>query len=134
LHIKSGLRLTLVGTLFLMTGCNRAGTADYAISHVNIVDAEAGIVRAEATIVLNGKTISQIVASKDFTAPASLRVVDGSGKFVIPGLWDMHMHFRDAKRDLKWHWLVGLLRKRNTYGGDSINPLFRTRYVVETSR
>jgi len=128
LHIKSGLRLTLVGTLFWMTGCNRARTADYAISHVNIVDVEAGIVRADATIVLSGKTISQVVASKDFTAPASLRVVDGSGKFVIPGLWDMHMHFRDAKRDLKMDVANGVLGVRNL--GGTIDEVFGLRYAV----
>jgi imidazolonepropionase-like amidohydrolase len=27
-------------------------------------------------------------------------VIDGAGKFVIPGLWDMHSHFRDVARDL----------------------------------
>jgi imidazolonepropionase-like amidohydrolase len=30
-------------------------------------------------------------------APADAQVIDGTGKYLIPGLWDMHAHLRDAK-------------------------------------
>ena len=128
MHTKSGLRQTLVGILFFLTSCNRTPTTDYAISHVNIVDVEAGIVRLDATIVLQGNTISTVVASKDSTPPSSLKVIDGSGKFVIPGLWDMHVHFRDAKRDLQMDVANGVLGLRNL--GGAIDEVFGLRYAV----
>lgn len=128
MRIKSGLLVALVGTLFLLTGCDRAAITDYAIAHVNIVDAEAGIVRPDETIVLHGNTISKVVPSKDLTSSASLKVIDGSGKFVIPGLWDMHVHFRDAKRDLKMDVANGVLGVRNM--GGTITEVFGWRYAV----
>ena len=128
LRIKSHLLLALLGTLCLLTGCERPASTDYAIAHVNIVDAEAAIVLLDQTIVLHGNTISKVVASKDLKPPASLKVIDGSGKFVIPGLWDMHVHFRDATRDLKMDVANGVLGVRNM--GGTINEVFGLRYKV----
>jgi hypothetical protein len=128
LRIKSNLLLALVGTLCLLTGCETAANTDYAIDHVNIVDPEAAIVRPDQTIVLHGNTISKVVASKDLKLPASLKVIDGSGKFVIPGLWDMHMHFRDAARDLKMDVANGVLGVRNM--GGTINEVFGIRSKI----
>lgn len=128
MQIKSGLRLTLVGILLFLTNCNRTPSADYAISHVNVVDVEAGVVRLDATIVIQGNTISSVVGSKDSRPPLSLKVIDGFGKFVIPGLWDMHTHFRDAKRDLQMDVGNGVLGLRNL--GGPTEEVFGLRYAV----
>jgi len=129
LPINSCLRLLIVvGLPFFLAGCNRAPAAAYAITHVNIVDVEAGIVRPDQTVVVTGHAISLVVASKDFVAPASLKVIDSGGKFVIPGLWDMHMHFREANRDLKMDVANGVLGLRNL--GGVVNEVFGLRYAI----
>jgi len=86
------------------------------------------MVRLDATIVIQGNTISSVVASKDSRPPLSLKVIDGFGKFVIPGLWDMHTHFRDAKRDLQMDVANGVLGVRSL--GGATDEAFGLRYAV----
>lgn len=60
-----------------------------AITHVTVVDVINGAaVRDVAVVIRDGKIIS---VGHD-AAPPGATVVDGRGKFLIPGLWDMHVH------------------------------------------
>lgn len=61
-----------------------------AITHVNVVDVASGRVISDTTVTVEGSAIVSVGAK----APASARLVDGHGKFVIPGLWDMHAHMQ----------------------------------------
>jgi imidazolonepropionase-like amidohydrolase len=62
-----------------------------AITNVTVVDMVAGRNRPGMTVVVEG---NRIVAVERATSsiPKSARTIDGSGKFLIPGLWDMHIH------------------------------------------
>lgn len=44
------------------------------------------------TVVIDGEKISAITATAAAHVPAGARIVAGTGKFLIPGLWDMHVH------------------------------------------
>jgi hypothetical protein len=44
------------------------------------------------TVIVSGNRIQTIGAANSAALPSNARVVDGRGKFVIPGLWDMHVH------------------------------------------
>jgi dihydroorotase-like cyclic amidohydrolase len=57
-----------------------------------------------------------VAPAKDLKLPSSAGTINGTGKFVIPGLWDMHTHFRDADRDLKMNVANGVLGIRNMGG------------------
>lgn len=61
-----------------------------AIKAVNIVDVVNGQVLPNTTVVVSGDIITGV--AHDAAVPAGARVVDGRGKFLIPGLWDMHAH------------------------------------------
>ena len=77
---------------FAAAGCSSPGpvpAAAIAITHVSVVDVASGRLRSDATVVVRGNRIASIGAD---SAPADARVVDGRGKFLIPGLWDMHVH------------------------------------------
>jgi imidazolonepropionase-like amidohydrolase len=63
-----------------------------AFVHVNVIDATGSPVQLDMTVVVQGKEILQIGKSKDIAVPKSARVVDGRSKYLIPGLWDMHVH------------------------------------------
>ena len=63
-----------------------------AITHVTVIDVTGGRGRTDATVVVRGNRISSIAASDSAPPPVDARVVDGRGKFLIPGLWDMHVH------------------------------------------
>jgi imidazolonepropionase-like amidohydrolase len=70
---------------------NRAGSAIY-ITHVTVIDTETGKEMQDRTVVLSGDRISEVRDSKGVKALAGAKVVDGSGRYLIPGLWDMHVH------------------------------------------
>lgn len=67
--------------------------ADLVIENGNIVDLETGSVINDQAIVIDGDTITSIVPS-DRIIPARRRVSANDG-YIIPGLWDMHVHISD---------------------------------------
>jgi imidazolonepropionase-like amidohydrolase len=69
-----------------------ASAATLAINHVTIVDATGTPPQADMTVVVKDGRIVAIGKSDAVRAPADARAVDGSGKYLIPGLWDMHVH------------------------------------------
>ena len=67
---------------------------DVVIRHVTIVDVEAAKTIAGQAVVLKGGDIVAVgadaVIAKDWHAA---RTIEGKGGYLIPGLWDMHVHF-----------------------------------------
>ena len=61
------------------------------ITHVTIIDTHNGQLQPDMTLVISRDRISKIEKSK----PENWRdavLLDGRGKFLIPGLWDMQVH------------------------------------------
>ena len=67
---------------------------DLLIRHATIVDVASGKTIADQAVAVGGDTISAVgpdsSISRRYTAGRS---IDAGGKFVMPGLWDMHVHF-----------------------------------------
>ena len=63
-----------------------------AIAHATVIDPGAGSTRPDMTVLVRGTRIEAIGASRSVRVPAGTRVIDATGKFLIPGLWDMHVH------------------------------------------
>lgn len=66
--------------------------AAYAIEHVAVVDAETGVVRPDRTVVVDAGVIREIGPAATTTVSASVVRIDGRGRFLAPGLVDMHTH------------------------------------------
>ena len=62
------------------------------ISGATVIDGTARPALPDAVIVIDGMRIGQIGARKAVKVPTDATVVDAQGKFVIPGLADMHHH------------------------------------------
>ena len=60
------------------------------ITGVTVIDVAAGRSVPDQTVVVAGDRITRTGARAGFKVPAGARIVDGTGKFLIPGLWDMH--------------------------------------------
>ncbi|HEY3113316.1 MAG TPA: amidohydrolase family protein [Gemmatimonadaceae bacterium] len=63
-----------------------------AITHVSVIDVATGATRQDNTVLIQGNRITYAGPATAATIPAGARVIDGRGKFLIPGLWDMHVH------------------------------------------
>jgi len=70
-----------------------------AIIHITVIDCTGAAAKPNSTVVVTGGLISAVGSSETVKIPAGARVVDASGKFLIPGLWDMHGHLTDATED-----------------------------------
>src|SRR5580692_13201298 len=68
------------------------------ITHVTVIDTENGKKIQDRTVIISGDRISEIRDSKGTKPPAGAKLVDGSGRYLIPGLWDMHVHAVFAQR------------------------------------
>jgi imidazolonepropionase-like amidohydrolase len=63
-----------------------------AFTHVTVIDATSPVPRRDQTVVVRGTRIERVGSAASTRVPAGARTVDGRGKFLIPGLWDMHVH------------------------------------------
>lgn len=66
---------------------------DLAITNVQVVDVDNGEVLPGRTVTIAGDRITGIHASAAASEGAA-RVIDAEGRYLIPGLWDMHVHIR----------------------------------------
>ena len=63
-----------------------------AITHVTVIDTTGGPALADMTVVIRDGRIAGIEKSNRGAVMKNTQVVEGRGKFLIPGLWDMHVH------------------------------------------
>lgn len=69
-----------------------AQTDALALTHVTVVDVESGALRPDQTVVVRDGRIAWTGPAAQARVPAGARVVDATGRYAIPGLWDMHVH------------------------------------------
>ena len=90
---KTIVRPLLILVFLIAASCVVTGQGSIlAITHVNLIDATGAPVQTDMTVIVQGKQILQLGKSDSTTIPKAARVVDGRDKYLIPGLWDMHVH------------------------------------------
>jgi len=86
------LAFTLTLAVVSRTARAQDGKAPLALQHTTVLDLRTGALRADQTVVVMDGRIAAVGASGDVKAPDGAKLVDGAGWFVMPGLWDMHVH------------------------------------------
>ena len=76
----------------LLTACAHLDPPTVALRHVTIVNVMDGSLRAEQTVLITGNRITAAGPSDEIRVSANADVIDAAGGFLIPGLWDMHVH------------------------------------------
>src|SRR2546430_15280176 len=66
------------------------------ITHVTVVDVRDGRTRPDMTVVISGNRIVEMGEAGRTNLPKDAQVIDESGRYLIPGLWDMHVHLGNA--------------------------------------
>jgi hypothetical protein len=64
--------------------------APIAITNVTVVDVAAGKHATGLSVLIRGREIVEI--ARNAAVPPTASRVDGTGKFLVPGFWDMHAH------------------------------------------
>jgi imidazolonepropionase-like amidohydrolase len=107
--------------LGLIPACLFAGQSPpeiTSITHVTVIDVSSGTKFPDRTVTLQGERIVSIAAADSVPAPQG-RIIDAHGGFLIPGLWDMHVHIQDLE-DLPLYIANGVTGVRLMFG--SKNP------------
>jgi cytosine/adenosine deaminase-related metal-dependent hydrolase len=63
--------------------------------HATVIDATGAAAQPDVTVVIKGNRIAAMGRSAEVVPPENAQIVDATGKFLIPGLWDMHVHWED---------------------------------------
>jgi imidazolonepropionase-like amidohydrolase len=63
-----------------------------AITGATIVDVQSGQMLRDRTVIIRGSRIATVGPRASTRLPLGARVIDGRGRYLIPGLWDMHVH------------------------------------------
>src|SRR5947208_12552092 len=94
----------------LRTAHHKPAPALIVITHATLINPGTSSVQANRTIVITGDHITSVSDTAKCQSPKIARLIDATGQYLIPGLWDMHVH--SAFGD----WFPG--------GRDIILPLF----------
>jgi imidazolonepropionase-like amidohydrolase len=123
---------------------NIASTSIY-ITHVTVIDTKSGKEERNRSVIISGNRILDIQDSKQAKAPSGAKVVDATGKYLIPGLWDMHVHIRGSIKGstpnfarenevmLALYVANGVTGVREM-GGDLVNVVLQWRSEVENGK
>ncbi len=89
--------------LFVAAGAAFAQTEPVALTGVHIVHVEDGRIERSRTVIFRDGRIQSIEPASQALAAGPMRRVDAHGLYLIPGLWDMHVHAHRAERE-RWHY------------------------------
>lgn len=76
----------------LLVACGPSEESVVAIAGITVVDVQNGSLQAAQTVLIEGNRIAAVGPTGSTSIPANAVVVDGSDDFLIPGLWDTHVH------------------------------------------
>jgi hypothetical protein len=87
-------RFERAAMILALASCVRLASAGdpVVVTRVAVVDPSGGPTRHDMTVVVVGERIAAIDRDGAVKIPAGARVLDGAGKYLIPGLLDMHAH------------------------------------------
>lgn len=92
------------------------GSKDLEIRDVTIVDVEQGKLLPHRTVLIEDGVITSVIQSKGAPTKSGADVIDAGGKFLIPGLWDMHTHITHTDVDFPLYIANGVLGIRSMGG------------------
>ena len=105
-----------------MSAVSALDNGTFAIRNVNVVPVAVPGVLVDCTVHVSAGRISRISASVAADVPPDATVVDGGGRWLVPGLADMHVHITDAEQ-LVVMIAHGVTHVRNMWGSPEIRAL-----------
>jgi imidazolonepropionase-like amidohydrolase len=101
-----------------------------AFTHVSLFDAQSAQMLKDRTVVVAGDRIRSVGPANQIAAPTGALVIDGAGKTLLPGLWDMHAHV--SGNDGLLNLAAGVTTVRDL--GNDIDSLLARRKRIEEGK
>lgn len=127
LPITTGLLCSLLAAQQPMSksAARETGDGSTYITHVTVIDTETGKEAQDRTVVISRDRITEVRDSKGAKPPEGAKVVDGKGKYLIPGLWDMHVHIWHYESTYSLYIANGVTGVREMFGPPDANKFRR---------
>ena len=108
-------------------------------THATVIDTLTGALQPDTFVIVTGDRIEQVGTKHHVKVPKDGKIIDATGKFLIPGLWDMHVHtFFDDRaesgRDITLPLFIanGITGVRDM--GSNLDPVLQARKDIEEKR
>jgi hypothetical protein len=89
-------------------------------TNINVIPMDSERVLERQTVVVSEGHIAKMDSGQAIQVPTGALVIDGEGKFLIPGLNDMHMHLDGSENDLLLYLANGVTTVRDMGDGPSV--------------
>lgn len=83
---------TLTAVYFLLCAPVQAQSSSLAIQGVTVVDVIDGSLAPDRAVIIEGNRIAVIGSVAQTEVPEGATIVEAAGSYLIPGLWDLHVH------------------------------------------
>jgi len=123
--------IALVAASFAVAAHAQSKNPALVIQHVTVIDVRAGKTLGDQTVVVENGRISAVATGMAVKMPEGAQAIDGTGKFLIPGLWDMHVHAAWAGLDALCAPLFvanGVTGVRDMYGTTFVIAAWKQKY------
>src|SRR5688572_12624879 len=89
----------------------------FVITDVNVIPMDSERVLKNQTVIVQGGKITDLDSSGKVKTPDNATVINGTGKYLIPGLFDMHIHIREGgEKDLTLYVAKGVTTVQSMHG------------------
>ncbi len=137
---EAALRLCLLVLLLALPAQPAAqdlpAAGRHAVVDVTVVDVTASALRARHTVLVDGERILRVGPTPEVEVPEGFARIDGRGLFLLPGLFDAHVHLADPDtfapllvangvvfaRDMGSDTDIGLQLRRELAAGERLGP------------
>ncbi|MEJ7701097.1 MAG: hypothetical protein WKF71_15840 [Pyrinomonadaceae bacterium] len=65
------------------------------LNNITVIDMTGAQPKPNMTVVIVGNRIAALGRTGKVRVPKNVQTIDATGKFLIPGLWDMHVHLQE---------------------------------------
>lgn len=133
--------ILLVALLSAAPSSTGQSSPPLAFVDVSVIDGTGAAPRAGLTVLVEGDRITRVGPSGEVPVPEGATIVDGAGRTLIPGLWDVHVHLSKLRasalplfvangvtgvRDIGGEWPELARWRRQVEAGERIGPRFLT--------
>jgi len=100
--------------------CTKAPAQErtFALANITIIDATGARPQSNMTVVVTGQRIAAVRESANVQIPPNTRVIDMRGRFLMPGMWDMHVHLSKAGENTLPLFIANGVTSVRDMGGD----------------
>ncbi|MEP6820354.1 MAG: amidohydrolase family protein [bacterium] len=130
--MKKFVVLLLLSILPVYAPAQKLHSEAFALTHVTVIDMTGSPPKPEMTVLVMGNRIAAIGRVGHTRVPRGAQILDATGNYLIPGLWDMHVHFTEIERSFPLFIANGVTGVRNM--GGELEDLLRWRAEVASGK